>query len=70
MLMPMIRSTDFVVFFRLLAKLWRVVLCDGHDDVTAGGGEFELRDQLAGTVPHCHLPVNGKINPEDRGVKY
>lgn len=53
----MLRSADLAVFFRLLAELGRVVLGDGHDDLAAGGGEFELRDQFAGAVPHSHLPV-------------
>lgn len=57
-------STHFVVVLWLLAKLWRVVLSDSHDDVAAGGGEFELRDQLAGAVPDRHLPANRRQTEE------
>ena len=56
--------TDFVVFFGLLSKLRRVVFSDSNDDLTAGGGEFELWDELTGAVPHRHLPAN---SPETKG---
>lgn len=62
-------GTDFVKFLRLLAKLWRVVLSNSHNNLTAGGGEFELRDQLAGAVPNCHLPANSR-HPGDRGMRH
>lgn len=46
----------------------RVVLSDGYNDVTAGGGELELRDELAGTVSQRHLP--DERHGEDRGDQY
>lgn len=64
-----ITCTNFVVIFRLLAKLWRVVLSNGYHDVTAGGREFQLWDKLAGTVSQRHLP-DSKRQPEDRGDTY
>lgn len=49
-------------------ELWRVVLSDGHDDVAAGGGEFELREELAGAVPQRHLPER-KTHPEGTNTR-
>lgn len=45
------------------------MLSDCYNDVTAGGGELELRDKLTGAIPQRHLPDN-KRQPEDRGDKY
>lgn len=54
-----------MVLFRLLVELWRVVLSDSHDDVAPRGGDFELRDELAGAVPQGYLPDKEKC-AEDR----
>lgn len=63
-------TTDFVVLFRLLVELRRVVLSHGHDDAAPGGGELELRDESAGAVPQRHLPdgAEGQRRRSDRAA--
>lgn len=55
-----VRKTHFVIFLRLFAKFWGVVLSHNYNDVAAERGAFQLLHQCRGAVSHCHLPANTK----------
>lgn len=63
-----LQTTDFVVFFWLLAELRRVILGNGYNNMTGGGWQLQLTNELAGAVSQCHLP-DRKKSKRHRGAQ-